>query len=230
MKTYGKTQNKNILKIKGLEARPDEDIEDQNIDLHLNMYRTVNSCDLVDVYLDEPITELVYYRNMIHYLYNMQEHDVIRIWLDGPGGQLDTALAIISAMNESKGKVFCIVSGRAYSAHSMIALNAPHLILGENARFMLHTATYGSMGKQQEMEAKIESTSKQLEKIINDTYLGFLSEEEIEMMKIGKDYYFDGEELEQRVENRFKYLEQLDNPEREPEPEVKPKRQRKKTS
>lgn len=183
----------------------------------IQMYRQVLTSDSVDVYLDEAIGPLPYYRNLIQYLHNMSERDTIRIWLDGPGGQLDTALAIIEAMQNSEGSVVCIVQGSAASAHSLIALAAPSLMLMNNARFFLHAPSYGSSGKTYEIENRVDFHKDFLRKVAMNSYAGFLTQDEFDLMFVGKDFHFDGAELERRVNARYAYLEAEAEMENEPE-------------
>lgn len=210
--------------IKNNRVRVTEDDEDDNLGgmNSIQMYRQVLTADSVDVYLDEVIGPLPYYRNLIQYLHNMSERDTIRIWLDGPGGMLDTALAIIEAMQNSEGNVVCIVQGNAGSAHSLIALAAPSLMLMNNARFFLHAPSYGSSGKTFEIENRVDFHKDFLRKVAMNSYGGFLTQDEFDLMFVGKDFHFDGAELERRVNARYAYLETLAESESDAndEPEV----------
>jgi len=244
---HSQGDNMNLNK-RNIKVNQDDD-EDMNLGgmNSIQMYRQVITADSVDVYLDEAIGSLPYYRNLIQYLHNMSEQDTIRIWIDGPGGMLDTALAIIEAMQNSAGNVICIVQGQASSAHSLIALAAPSLMLMNNARFFLHAPSYGSTGKTFEIENRVDFHKEFTRKVAMNSYGGFLSQEEFDLMFVGKDYYFDGAELQRRVNARYAYLDSLvesesetnDEQEEQPESEfetnakievvedVKPKRVRK---
>ena len=199
---------KNMKKLSVNANFEDEDDNPGNTN-SIQMYRQVLTADSVDVYLDEVIGPLPYYRNLIQYLHNMSERDSIRIWIDGPGGMLDTALAIIEAMNDTEGQVSCIVQGNAGSAHSLIALAAPSLMLMNNARFFLHAPSYGSSGKTFEIENRVDFHKDFLRKVAMNSYGGFLTQDEFDLMFVGKDFHFDGAELERRVTLRYEHLEKL---------------------
>jgi ATP-dependent protease ClpP protease subunit len=169
----------------------------------IKMYNKPYTANDVDVYLDEPIRELSYYRNLLHYMRQMEEHDELRLWISSPGGYLSSTLEIVDAMNNSEGKVMCIVTGEAHSGASIIALSAPHLIVGDNATMMCHTASYGiDFSKQGNIESMVEHSKKQIDKIVRKAYKHFLSESEIELMLTGKDYWFDSDEIKERLEKR----------------------------
>ncbi len=164
-----------------------------------NKPRVVNE---VDAYLDGPILQPSYYRDLLHYMRMMEEGDQLRIWINCEGGHVDSMLDIVDAMQNCEGDVKVIVTGRAYSAASVIALCAPQLIVGENANFMLHNASWGAGGKMGEIVSKVEFTKSQIEKIMRKAYKWFLTDEELELLLIGKDFWFDSDEVTRRLEIR----------------------------
>lgn len=182
----------------------------------IQMFHKSMQVDSVDVYLDEPIVDLPYYRNLIQYLREMTEHDTLRLWIDTPGGDLNSALAIIDAINNTQGEVLAIVTGEAASAGSLIALLSPNLILGDRARFFLHAASYGiGFSKQNDIESYVDNNKTFLREIMKEAYTGFLTPEEMELLFVGKDYYFRGEELRDRIQRRVEFLESTQGAEKE---------------
>lgn len=187
------------------------DMDDFKMDRSIQMFHKSMQVDSVDVYLDEPIGDLLYYRGLIQYLHEMDEHDQLRIWLDTPGGDLGSALAIIDAITNSEGNVTTIVTGEAASAGSLIALMSPNLMLGERARFFLHAASYGiGFSKQSDIENYVDNNKTFLREIMQEAYVGFLTEQEMELLFVGKDYYFRGEQLEARIKSRCDHLDKKD--------------------
>jgi hypothetical protein len=67
---------------------------------------------------------------------------------------------------------------------------------------MCHNASFGTGGKVGEIIAHSEFTRKQTEKIMREAYKNFLTEEEMEKLMIGQDYWFDTEEVKARLEKR----------------------------
>jgi len=182
----------------------------------IQMFHKSMQVDSVDVYLDEPIVDLPYYRNLIQYLREMTEHDTLRLWIDTPGGDLNSALAIIDAINNTQGEVLAIVTGEAASAGSLIALLSPTLILGDRARFFLHAASYGiGFSKQNDIESYVDNNKTFLREIMKEAYTGFLTPEEMELLFVGKDYYFRGDELRDRIQRRVEFLESTQGAEKE---------------
>ena len=175
----------------------------------------------VDAYLDDDIQDGSYYRELLHYMRNMEEGDELRLWIDTDGGILDGATAIIDAMKTCQGDITCIVTGKAYSAGSLIALSAPNLLIGESATFMCHSHSYGLKGKHSDIESNFAFHKRVIEKMLRDGYKWFLTDAEIEQMLQGKDFWFDTEETKARLENRLsaqqaaqKKAQQLTKPKR----------------
>lgn len=184
------------------QGKDDSDLDELFGD-SLSMFHKEVTSNEMEVYLDEPIRGLPYYRGLIHYMHCMQPEDSLIIWMDTPGGQLDSALAIIDAMETTEGAVQVIVTGEAASAGSLIALSAPNLVIGAKARFMLHSASYSvGYGKQGDIESRVENSKQLLKSVIEDGYKDFLEQSEIDLMIIGKDYYMDSAEVLRRLEAR----------------------------
>lgn len=189
------------------EDMDDEDMEEIMLGSGLRLFNKPVRVNQVDVYLDEDIKQLSYYRGLLHYIRNMNEYDSLTIWLDTHGGHLDSALAISDAIQNCEGNVTVIVTGNAFSAGSFIALSSPSLVVGDMSRFMLHQGSYVTGGKQGDIESHVIYSKKLLEKSMRLAYTGFLTEEEIQLMLIGKEFYFDSEEVQERLEKRKKIQE-----------------------
>lgn len=162
----------------------------------------------VDAYIDQEIGAPAKYRNMLHYLRTMDEYDRIRIWINSPGGRLDSTLDIIDSIANAKGDVTVIVTGMAGSAASIIALQAPKLVLGERGFFFCHNGSFGAVGKVHEVASQVKHTEREFEKLIRETYKHFMTEEEIQSCIDGKDFWFDNEESKRRLEVRHSSQEQ----------------------
>lgn len=167
-----------------------------------NFFHKIHQIHEVDFFIDEDVKCPSHYRGLLHYLHSMSENDSLRIWIDTYGGHLDSALAIIDAINNSEGNITVIVTGNAFSAGSLIALSAPTLIVGEMSRFQLHQGSYGTEGKHGDIEAHVNYSKKLLEKAMRSAYTDFLTEEELQLMMIGKEFYFDSNEVQERLEKR----------------------------
>lgn len=188
------------------------------------MFRKTFTVNSFDYYIDEDVGPVDEYRDLIHTLHSASATDSIRIWVDTNGGHLDTALAIMDAFENTEADITVIVTGRAYSAGSLIALAGMkfgQLVLGNRARFMIHSGNWGFGGKESEVEEHTKATLELIRELKKEFYTGFLTEEEMKLLNIGKDYYFDSKEASKRIKQRLAYLEDKQKP--KPKKPSKPK-------
>jgi ATP-dependent protease ClpP protease subunit len=164
------------------------------------------------VFLDEDITSPGNYRDVIHCLATCSENDNVNILVNSSGGRTDSAWAIIEAMKGCRGDVSVTVLGAAYSAASMIACMADECYFAESSEMMLHTAHYGSIGTVPNVKGQTDFATRQINKLLDRAYKGFLTDKELEELKNGKEYWFDAEEAGKRMVKRYKYLNGLSKP------------------
>jgi ATP-dependent protease ClpP protease subunit len=164
------------------------------------------------VFLDEDITSPGNYRDVIHCLATCGENDNVNILINSSGGRTDSAWAIIEAMKGCRGDVSVTVLGAAYSAASMIACMADECYIADSAEFMLHTAHYGSIGTVPNVQGQTEFATRQINKLLDKAYTGFLTPKELEELKNGKEFWYDSEEAGKRMTRRYKYLNGLSKP------------------
>lgn len=164
------------------------------------------------VFLDEDITSPGNYRDVIHCLATCNENDNVNILINSSGGRTDSAWAIIEAMKGCRGDVSVTVIGAAYSAASMLACMAPECYIADSAEFMLHTAHYGSIGTVPNVKGQTDFATRQINKLLDQAYKGFLTDKELEELKNGKEFWFDAEESGKRMIRRYKYLNGLNKP------------------
>ena len=161
-----------------------------------------------DVFLDQEISEPANYRELNFLLNTASENDQFNLYINSPGGHLNTALMIIESLKVTNATTTAIIQGECHSAASMITMYCQEVAVLDSAHMMVHTATYGTVGNTGNVKAHTEFTTRQVEKLIDDTYAGFLTSEEIEKVKIGVEFWFDAEEIRARLERRTEYLQE----------------------
>jgi len=159
-----------------------------------------------DVFIDTDIGSPAAYRDLNFLLNTASEDDHFNLYINSPGGQLNTALMIIESLKVTEASTTAIIQGECHSAASMITMYCQEVHVLDSAHMLLHTATYGTVGNTSNVKAHTEFTTRQVEKLITDTYSGFLSPEEIEKVKLGVELWFDAEEIRERLEDRIEYL------------------------
>ena len=159
-----------------------------------------------DVFLDDDIAEPAQYRELLSLLFNAGEEDTINIFINSNGGHLDTALAVVEGLKSTAAQVTAVLIGACHSAASIITMYCHQVAVLDNAYSMIHTASFGAHGSTGNVKAHTEFTVRQVEKLLNDTYDGFLTKEELARVKSGVELWFDADEIRQRMESRTKFL------------------------
>jgi len=164
------------------------------------------------VFIDDDITSPSNYRDVIHCLATCSENDSVNLLVNSSGGRTDSIWQIIEAMKGCRGDVSVTVIGAAYSAASMLACMAPECYIADSAEFMLHTAHYGSIGTVPNVKGQTDFATRQINRLLDQAYTGFLTDKELSELKNGKEYWFDAEEAGKRMVRRYRYLSNLTKP------------------
>jgi ATP-dependent Clp protease protease subunit len=164
------------------------------------------------VFIDDDITSPSNYRDVIHCLATCNENDSVNLLVNSSGGRTDSIWQIIEAMKGCRGDVSVTVIGAAYSAASMLACMAPECYIADSAEFMLHTAHYGSIGTVPNVKGQTDFATRQINRLLDQAYTGFLTDKELSELKNGKEYWFDAEEAGKRMTRRYRYLSKIDKP------------------
>jgi ATP-dependent protease ClpP protease subunit len=167
------------------------------------------------VFIDEEITGPSNYRDVIQTLATCGENDSVNMIVNSEGGRTDSVWQIIEAMKGCRGDVSVTVIGAAYSAASMLACMADECYIADSAEFMLHTAHYGSIGTVPNVKGQTDFATRQINKLLDKCYKGFLTDKELTELKNGKEFWFDAEESRKRITRRQKYLINQNKPTKE---------------
>jgi len=158
------------------------------------------------IFIDDDIGDPVMYRDVIHCLATCNDNDSVNFLINSNGGRTDSIWEIIEAMKGCRGDVAATVIGSAYSAASMLACMAPECYIADSAEFMLHTAHYGSIGTVPNVKGQTDFATKQINKLLDICYAGFLTSKELEELKNGREWWFDADEARERMLKRQLYL------------------------
>jgi len=207
-----------------------------------------------DIYLDEDIKDPTYYRNAFQVLRQAQEGDVVRIYISSNGGNLNSAAMFKNNIESCRAEVIAIIEAEAYSAASLIALSCSQIHVMPYSSVMCHSASFGSGGSVQNIRDHVAFVGKHAEDFMEEVYRDFLTPEELQDLKKGRELWFDYKETGERLDRMFEaralreQQEGCGNPDCEEcgfaeetplteeeiskllsEPEAKPKRSRKKS-
>lgn len=159
--------------------------------------------------LNKPVEDSSYYQNILDRMEMLGEEDEVTAYIDTIGGNLEGCIAMCDAIQSTPALVTGILTNKAYSAGGFVALCCDNLEVRPYARMMLHSFSGGFGGKDHEIELDYNFNKKYIRSFLHNCVEGFLTEEEIEAMFNGKDWWFDAQEITQRLKNRQEYFQQL---------------------
>lgn len=155
-------------------------------------------------YLSSPIDEPIFYVDMIHRIQTAGPEDIIYIHLNTPGGQLDTGVQLVNAMQSTPAHVIVGIEAEAHSLGTLIFLAADEFVVHDNVMMMIHNYSGGVFGKAHEQAARLEGTMKWFNALARRIYIPFLSEEEFEKVLEGGDLYLHSADIRKRLERMVK--------------------------
>lgn len=168
------------------------------------------------VRLARDITEADDFEDEFAVLLGASPYDYVKFLVSSSGGSLNTCNLLTKAIRETAAHTIGYIGAECSSAATAIILSCEEWEIDNMSSFMIHTASLGVYGKAPEIEAEWSHRKRQVERFVKNTYTGFLTEAEIQEVIGGKDMWFDGDDLAQRLSNYSTYrdavreAEQLD--------------------
>ena len=169
-------------------------------DMSDRLLRKEMTSTLYEYYLVDDIGEASDYIELCDVLRSASPNDEILIRINSGGGSLATANMVVNAIRESQAHVHGFIESTCASAATLIYLACHSYSLSEDADMMIHTSSSLYGGKEHEQHSYVTFSRKKIHKMVRDRYAGFLTEKEIENVLNGQDYYFDSEEIGERLE------------------------------
>ena len=146
------------------------------------------------------ISEVDDFDDELQVLAGASEQDHVHFILNTPGGSLDTSLVIAKAIRACAARTSAFIGFTCASGGTTIALACDEWEIDEYSSFMVHTASYGAgYNVAPNVLAHVQHADKMISRFVQNTYAGFLTPEEMEVVKGGRDVYFEGEELAKRL-------------------------------
>jgi Protease subunit of ATP-dependent Clp proteases len=157
------------------------------------------------LYLDGEIGAPSEYRDHMEALESANEWDEVRVIISSGGGRLDSGLMLIDGIKACRAPVTAYIHDICGSMATGVALACQNWLLGDFAYFFVHTASWGTFGKDSEIRSHVQFMDKRIDKFLHSMYDGFMSSEEISLVGKGQDLWIDSEELKERLEAYQEY-------------------------
>lgn len=183
-------------------GRPDRDDDDDDL-LHPAPPFQIFSAEHIvrehNVYLSNRIGPPYEYDQLCQWLRDAGPHDLFRLYINSQGGNLNSGLALIQAMQESQAHVITILNPEAYSMGAMIFLAGDELVAPPNSMLMLHDYSSSAGGKGSEQAGMVLAANGWFSEIMDRICVPFLTKKEIHAILAGQDLWLHGEALEKRM-------------------------------
>jgi len=171
-----------------------------------------------DISIRDAIDSNDYFADLIELLRTATQDDVFNLYFSTDGGMLDATQELLAAMSVTEALVVGHLTNKAISAGSIIFLNCHQWQVYAGSHMMVHQMSYSAGGGNQNVKGQVDFYARMNEKLVKNTYTGFLTDAEIESVLHGKDVYIEDVDVAQRLEQytefrRFMQTGQLDGEE-----------------
>jgi len=174
------------------------------------------------VHINTEIKSPDHYSKVFEKLLDASEDDLVEFYITSPGGRLDGLSVLLEGIRLSDAVTRAVLIGEASSAASILALNCQEVFVTDSSEMLCHSCLYSTGGKAADISAHVNHTTKITERLLRETYSGFMSEQEIFMMLQGTQWYFDAEQIRERLALRAAYLMEKEKVAEEVKPETVP--------
>jgi ATP-dependent protease ClpP protease subunit len=175
---------------------------DDDFVLDTSISRGFRKCTsaLYEFYLSGLITGPEDYIEWFNTIRSASDQDVVKIYINSSGGDLNTALQFMRVLSESPATVVCSVEGSCMSAATMIFLCADVFEVTPHSLFMFHNYSGGIFGKGGEIYDQAVFEREWSKQFLQYIYKDFLTSKEIDSLLENKDLWLHSEEVSNRVE------------------------------
>lgn len=172
----------------------DESIDFSDKDFLVTSHESDNGT-LYSIYIFGDIESPEQFIPAIEALMFATEEDVVVVHLSTQGGCVDSTDTFLFALENTSAKVVFSASGGVHSAGTLVLMHANEITLSRGFNALVHNGSNGGSGKFSDWRAAAEFSTRYMHKLFRESYAGFLTEQEIEDLIAGKDFWFDRDEF-----------------------------------
>jgi ATP-dependent protease ClpP protease subunit len=133
------------------------------------------------------------------------ENDIVNIFINTPGGSLETTISLVHAMLRTEAMVITHADGMVASAGTLIFFAGQSYVVYPYSTLMVHDYSGGvdPYGKGNENLKRLLAGNNLINRMTQDLYVPVFSEEEVGEILEGKDVYLDSDELIERIKKAY---------------------------
>jgi len=140
------------------------------------------------------------YTDLLNVLRTSTESDEINIHINCYGGYLKTAAQLVHNMKLCKGTLIAHLEGECHSSATLIFLACDSWVVHDHVTALFHQYTGGVVGEGHKMRASLAATDVWIDGLCREYYTNFLTEEEIQRLNEGIDFYLTSDDIIERLE------------------------------
>lgn len=178
----------------------DHDDEEELITKPFQVFSRTLTATAYEIYLSDVVIEPSAYDSLCALLRSLSANDAVTLFINSPGGNLASGMAIIQAMADCEAHITTVLHPRGYSMGALLFLAGDTKVVPPNCQLMLHHYSSALHGKGNEQVAEVNASVAWYASIVKDLCAGFLSEDELSAMLQGKDFWMQSEEIAHRLE------------------------------
>lgn len=141
--------------------------------------RVIKDGDDIHVYIIDEIDDISNYSPELKAINSAKEGETVYVHVNTPGGSLYAAISIVNALKRCKAKTVALCD-QACSAGTIITLSCDEVHLTDITEFMIHDVSSGNYGNTRDNKKLMEHQEKYFKQILRNTYVGFMTPQEIE--------------------------------------------------
>jgi len=161
-----------------------------------------------NIFIFKAIEEPTQFIGAIEAFLTATEKDHVIVHLSTPGGCMDSTDTFLNALKSCRAPVTFIATGGCHSAGTMILMHADDVHFSDGFNALVHCGSTGSGGTTAEYRAASKFNITLMEKALASCYKGFMTDDEIQSLLEGKDFWFNAEEFKERHAKRVAFLQQ----------------------
>jgi len=169
---------------------------------HVRIIQSTSVANHYRVFLDNGIEEPAKYRDLIQILISATESDLVELVVSCDGGSLDTTIDITNALRVTEATTRAVITSKAHSGGSFIALACDEVIALPHVAMMIHQPRGGTMGRHCEQMVEQRFVDEWIKGFYLDIYKDFLTVAEITSVLEGKDIWLNSDQINERAAKR----------------------------
>ena len=186
--------------------RNNEEVEEttQRTPLGFSVKQSTSHC--FRVHINTEFYGAEHYSQIFDLLLEAGEEDVVQFYIESCGGDMAGLNTLLEGIKLTDAHVVAVIVGHAHSAASLLALNCHDIVVCDGAEMLCHSVRLGSAGKIVDCTDYLTHSRKVSNKLMTETYEGFLTGEEIEAVLNGKELWLDADQIRERLNQRTEYI------------------------